>query len=271
MSTPWVLVCAVGLLAGGISALTRVAAPFMTIPILVLGFGVDIRRAIAASLVAVVATTSNCAVVYLRNGCSNIGLAIYAVIAAALGALAGAVLSAQMPTVAIGVAFGSVLLYSAHLLWCTPEASVDVDGCATAMARRPAEDPEVERGRCDPAGLHFMFFAGSLSGLVGIGPAAAEIIEMDQSIRRPQSISGTTAHFMIGVTAAVSTSVYLQHGYMDAELATALMIGVYLGSILGAAARSYAVASSRYAPGNRLPPVVDETLAMATSGFSREH
>ena len=60
----WALVCVVGLFAGALSALTRISAPFTVIPILVIALGVNIRSAVAASLVTVVATASNSAVMY---------------------------------------------------------------------------------------------------------------------------------------------------------------------------------------------------------------
>ena len=85
MPTSWILVCTIGLLAGGFSAMTRVATPLIIIPVVVVGLGVDVRSAIAAALVTVIATTANSAGAYLRTGCQNIQVAIFAVVAAALG------------------------------------------------------------------------------------------------------------------------------------------------------------------------------------------
>jgi uncharacterized protein len=251
----------VGLFAGALSALTRISAPFTVIPILVVALGVNIRSAVAASLVAVVATASNNAVMYLRSGCSNMNMAICAAVASGLGALAGAAVGAQLTTPGMALAFGVTLLYFAHRLTCSHDLPVELDSSTTATASKRAP-PEAVPGRVDLAGLGFMFMAGSLSGLIGIGPAAVQVFEMERSIQRPDSVSGATAHFLIGITAAVSGSVYLQHGFMDAELAIPLMCGVYCGSFLGAGAQSYSL-HRKDAGGRPVRPGVDGPFAIA--------
>lgn len=79
-----------------------------------------------------------------------------------------------------------------------------------------------------------MFLAGALSGLLGIGSGAVKVIGMDQIMRIPFKVSTTTSNFMIGVTAAASAGVYLNRGYIDPGLAMPVMLGVLLGSLLGA-------------------------------------
>jgi uncharacterized membrane protein YfcA len=49
----------------------------------------------------------------------------------------------------------------------------------------------------------------------------------------PFKVSTTTSNFMIGVTAAASAGVYLNHGYIDPGLAMPVMLGVLAGSLLG--------------------------------------
>jgi hypothetical protein len=79
-----------------------------------------------------------------------------------------------------------------------------------------------------------MLGAGVLSGLLGIGSGALKVIAMDRAMRLPFKVSTTTSNFMIGVTAAASAGVYLQRGYIDPGLAMPVMLGVVMGSILGA-------------------------------------
>ena len=57
---------------------------------------------------------------------------------------------------------------------------------------------------------------------------------MDQAMRLPFKVSTTTSNFMIGVTAAASAGVYLSRGYIDPGLAMPVMLGVLVGSLLGA-------------------------------------
>ena len=84
-----------------------------------------------------------------------------------------------------------------------------------------------------PAGFGFMFGAGALSGLLGIGSGAVKVLAMDQAMRIPFKVSTTTSNFMIGVTAAASAGIYLSRGYIDPGLAMPVMLGVLAGSLVG--------------------------------------
>ena len=84
------------------------------VPLLTLVFGVDIRYAIGASLVSVIATSSGAAAAYLREGYSNMRVGMFLEVATTVGALSGAFIAAYISTSAIAVIFGLVLLYSAY-------------------------------------------------------------------------------------------------------------------------------------------------------------
>ena len=53
-------------------------------------------------------------------------------------------------------------------------------------------------------------------------------------MRIPFKVSTTTSNFMIGVTAAASAGIYLDRGYIDPGLVMPVLLGVLLGSMLGA-------------------------------------
>ena len=57
---------------------------------------------------------------------------------------------------------------------------------------------------------------------------------MDQTMRLPFKVSTTTSNFMIGVTAAARTGVFLRAGQIDPTLAFPVMLGVLAGALLGA-------------------------------------
>src|SRR6201997_29863 len=103
------------ILAGLLGALTGLGGGVVVVPVLALLFHVDLRYAIGASLVSVIATSSGAAAAYVREGFSNIRIGMFLEIATTLGALVGAYLTAVVSTHAIGVIFGSVLLYSAYV------------------------------------------------------------------------------------------------------------------------------------------------------------
>src|SRR5580700_2461465 len=108
-----VVVWALSALAGFLGALTGLGGGVVVVPALTLALGVDMKYAIGASLVSVIATTSGAAAAYVREGFSNIRIGMFLEIATTIGAIFGAYLSAKTPTKAIAIIFGLMLLGSA--------------------------------------------------------------------------------------------------------------------------------------------------------------
>jgi uncharacterized membrane protein YfcA len=227
-------------LAGLLGALTGLGGGVVIVPVLVLLFKVDLRYAIGASLISVIATSSGAAAAYVSEGLSNIRIGMFLEIATTLGALLGAYLTARISSHSIAVVFGIVLLYSAyasfrgrfqdvHLSKRDPLAvKLKLCGSYSVLSK-----PEPYSARRVPLGFGIMFGAGTLSGLLGIGSGAVKVLAMDQVMGLPFKISTTTSNFMIGVTAAASAGIYLAKGYIDAGIAMPVMLGVLVGSLLG--------------------------------------
>ena len=235
------LVWVSSLVAGLVGALTGLGGGVVLVPLLSLFFKVDIRYAIGASLVSVIATSSGAAAAYVKEGFSNIRIGMFLEIATTLGALLGANLAARVSTHAIAIVFGVVLLFSAYFSReprSLTERAVPPDPLATRL-RLNGSFPDVDGIRSYnvqhvPAGWALMFGAGALSGLLGIGSGAMKVLAMDQAMKIPFKVSTTTSNFMIGFTAAASAGVYLNRGYVDPGLAMPVMLGVLAGSLLGA-------------------------------------
>jgi uncharacterized membrane protein YfcA len=227
--------------AGFLGALTGLGGGVVIVPLLTLGFGVDIRYAVGASLISVIATSSGAAAAYVRDGYSNIRVGMFLEIATTAGALAGAFLAARLSTSTIAVIFGAVLLYSAYLSVHRrrPAAGAVRSDPLAARLKMAGRLPEgggwrSYQVRAVPAGFSLMFVAGALSGLLGIGSGAVKVLAMDRAMGMPFKASTATSNFMIGVTAAASAGVYLNRGYIDPGLAMPVMLGVLLGSMAGA-------------------------------------
>jgi uncharacterized membrane protein YfcA len=229
------------LLAGFLGALTGLGGGVVIVPLLTLGFGVDIRYAIGASLVSVIATSSGAASAYVREGYSNIRIGMVLEIATTIGALVGAYLGGILSPSIIAIVFGLALLYSAYLS-LRPRAEhapiTSSDPLAVKLrlpSRYPVGGEMVEYGVHNvPAGFGLMWLAGVLSGLLGIGSGAVKVLAMDHAMKLPFKVSTTTSNFMIGVTAAASAGVYLHRGYIDPVLAMPVVLGVLAGSLAGA-------------------------------------
>ena len=227
--------------AGLLGSLTGLGGGVVLVPLLTIFFKVDIRYAIGASLVSVIATSSGAAAAYVKEGFSNIRIGMFLEIATTLGALCGAFLATMVSTRSLAIIFGLVLLYSAYLSRkprTAEERNLPPDALATRL-RLNGSFPSEEGVRSYnvqrvPAGFSLMFGAGALSGLLGIGSGAVKVLAMDQAMRIPFKVSTTTSNFMIGVTAAASAGIYLNRGYIDPGLSMPVMLGVLAGSLVGA-------------------------------------
>jgi uncharacterized membrane protein YfcA len=236
------LVFAGSVAAGFLGSLTGLGGGVVIVPLLTLVFGIDIRYAIGASLVSVIATSSGAAAAYVREGYSNIRIGLFLEIATSGGALAGAAIALHVPTSAIAIVFGVVLLYSAlSASGHQPAAQSGMRPANSSLAIRlrlsgsypGVNGPESYGVRRVPLGFGIMAAAGVLSGLLGIGSGAVKVLAMDRAMGLPFKVSTTTSNFMIGVTAAASAGVYLARGYIDPGLAMPVMLGVLAGAVLG--------------------------------------
>jgi uncharacterized membrane protein YfcA len=235
------LVLGASLLAGFVGSLTGLGGGVIVTPVLTLFFGVDIRYAIGASLVSVIATSSGSAAAYVRDGYSSIRIGMFLEIATTLGALFGAFLSSHIPTSALSIIFGLILLHAAWQARGVPGAhkpQLPPDPLATRLklngSYKAADGQETYEVHRVKTGFGLMFGAGTLSGLLGIGSGSLKVIAMDQAMQIPFKVSTATSNFMIGVTAAASASLYLSRGYVNPTIAMPVMLGVLAGSMIGA-------------------------------------
>ncbi len=237
------IVGASSLVAGFLGALTGLGGGTVLVPVLTLLFGVDIRYAIGASLISVIATSSGAAAAYVKEGFTNIRVGMFLEVATTVGALVGAFLATKLPTSTIAIIFGVVLLGSSYLS-SRPHLDHPTELTPDPLATRlrlngsyPTNDgQQAYLVQNVPIGFSLMLFAGTLSSLLGIGSGAVKVLAMDQAMRLPFKVSTTTSNFMIGVTAAAGAGVYLNRGYIDPGLSMPVMLGVLFGSILGARA-----------------------------------
>jgi uncharacterized protein len=229
------------LLAGFLGALTGLGGGVVIVPLLTLVFHVDLKYAIGAALVSVIATSSGAAAAYVKEGYSNVRVGMFLEIATTIGAISGAGLALYLKANVIAIIFGVVLIYSAYTsIRPQPHDSIkqQPDRLATWLQMDStyptASGLESYHVSGIPLGFLLMFVAGVLSGLLGIGSGAVKVLAMDKAMKLPFKVSTTTSNFMIGVTAAASAGIYLSRGYIDPGLAMPVMIGVLMGSLTGA-------------------------------------
>jgi len=232
----------ISLLAGFVGAMGGMGGGIVLIPALTL-LGLDIKHAIALSLVSVIATSSGSAAAYVRDHLTNLKLGMYLEMFTMLGALTGAWLTLSIPPSILFLLLGAVLLGSAALLWAhrkeewSPSASQD--GFSRWLELEGAYPDKVTgqviayRAHRAGWGGPLMFLAGMVAGLLGIGAGAVKVLIHDLVMGLPPKVSTTTSNLIIGVTALAGTSVYLANGLIVPGLAVPVILGVVGGAFIG--------------------------------------
>lgn len=230
--------------AGLVGSLSGLGGGVLLVPILTVGLGMDVRHAVGASIVAVIATSSGSAASHVRERLINLRVAVLLELATSLGGLTGALLAPHIHPRTLFLLFGIALLASlfptaARLSEELPRGVV-ADRLARAL-RLGAAYPEGPDGRMVvyevsrvPAGFGMMYVAGVISGLLGIGSGALKVLAMDTAMRLPMKVSTATSNLMIGVTAAASAAVYFWRGDVVPLVAGPVALGAVLGATLGA-------------------------------------
>jgi uncharacterized membrane protein YfcA len=242
--TIWQFTAAValaGAATGFLGSLTGLGGGFIVVPVLTLGFGVDLRYAIGASLICIIATSTGSAARFVRDGFSNIRIGMFLEVATTGGAVLGAWVAPALPAAAISGLFGAVLLYAAYQstrrTHDTASASAPdrLDGILHLSGSYPAPGGPVGYSpRRVSAGFAVMTVAGMLTGLIGAGSGLVKVIALDQVMGLPFKVAATTSSFMIGVTAAAAAGVHLSRGNIDPAIAMPIALGVLAGTLLGA-------------------------------------
>ncbi len=238
-----IILIACSIVAGALGALLGLGGGLIVVPVLTLGFNVDIRYAITASLISVIATSSGAAASFLKQGFTNLRLAVFLESATVSGALVGYFLAGKVPNSGLFILFGGILLFSAlMMLRRRDEVRASVDhpwskrlGFAGSYPGHSGK--AISYGVENvPMGYFWMFFAGILSALLGIGSGVLKVLAMDSAMRLPLKVSSATSNLMIGVTAAGSAGAYFLSGDIRPEIAAPVALGILIGSWFGARA-----------------------------------
>jgi uncharacterized membrane protein YfcA len=251
------ILAVVAFLAGLGGSYLGVGGGVFLIPFMTLALGVQIKVAIATSLIGVIATSSGAASVYVRDHLTNLRLAMFLEVATTLGAIAGALVALSIPGQDLYLVFGIVVLYAAATMLRVRETArqrayqAGDEAPLTKYLNLSSvyfdqEDQGVYRYRVERplAGFGISAAAGIFSGLLGVGGGFIKVPAMNVLMRVPMKAAVATSNFMIGVTAAASAFIYYSQGLVDPGLAAMVIIGVFTGTNLGTRLLSHAKASN---------------------------
>jgi uncharacterized protein len=240
MAFHWLFLISIA--AGFVGAMSGMGGGVVLIPALTLA-GMNIKHAIAISIVSVIATSSGAASAYVRDRITNLKVGMFLEMFTILGAMAGAAITLASGQSLLFIVFGLVLLASwgalfvqRHQSWRPPDHQdafsrwLELEGCYEDQATGQAVHYRAVRA---DLGGPLMFGAGLVAGMLGIGAGALKVLIHDLVMGLPPKVSTTTSNLIIGVTALAGTSVYLAAGVIDPGLIAPVMLGILVGAFLG--------------------------------------
>jgi uncharacterized membrane protein YfcA len=238
----FVMLFLVAVVAGFIGAMSGMGGGVVLIPALTL-MGVDIKYAIAISILSVIATSSGSASAYVRDRLTNLRVGMFLEMFTILGAIGGASITLIIAKRPLFILFGIVLLISWSLLLVrrgeAPKPAVKQDAFSRWLGLQgqyydlASKQTVVYRGRRAYFGGPLMFLAGLIAGLLGIGAGAIKVLILDLIMGLPPKVSTTTSNLIIGVTALAGTSVYLAAGLIEPQMAAPIVLGILVGAFSG--------------------------------------
>lgn len=239
------LMLGVGIFAGIMGSILGIGGGMIVTPIVTLAMGLDIKYAIGASIIAVIATSSGSTIAFLKDDVLNLRVAMFLEIATTIGAIIGALLTGAFEPMILYILFGSLLVFSSWNMYRKMRSGQEVlqqvhaDKWAEKFNLNSSYYDKNTKQQVDyqvenvPGGFLIMLGAGLASGMLGIGSGAFKVMAMDGAMKMPLKPSSATSNLMMGVTAAASATVYFFNGSIRPDLAVPLALGILSGSTIG--------------------------------------
>ena len=239
----------IAVFAGFLGSLVGLGGGIIITPALTILFGFDIKYAIGASIVAVIATSSGSAIAFVKDHVSNMRVGMLLEVFTTAGGVVGALMAGVFSSKLLYIFFSLILLNSFYgMLKKTglitklkkEEEKVENDKYAdkyklnsTYYDKATGETVKYNVTNV-PQGSLVMFGAGFASGLLGIGSGAFKVVALDTYMKLPIKVSTATSNFMMGVTATASALIYFFNGTINPVVAAPIAIGTLIGSRTGA-------------------------------------
>ena len=239
----------IAVLAGFLGSLVGLGGGIIITPALTILFGIDIKYAIGASIIAVIATSSGSAIAFLKDHVSNMRVGMLLEVFTTAGGVVGALMAGIFSSKLLYIFFSLILLNSFY-------GMLKKTGLITKVKKEEEKienDKYADRYKLNstyydkatgktvaynvtnvPQGSLVMFGAGFASGLLGIGSGAFKVVALDSYMKLPIKVSTATSNFMMGVTATASALIYFFNGTINPAIAAPIAIGTLIGSRTGA-------------------------------------
>lgn len=219
------LLFAAGVGAGAFGAIFGLGGGIIMVPVLTQVLSVPMDKAIAASLLGIIATSAASSVEYLSQKRTDLDLASRLLLSSVVGAVAGTYIGKPL----VGTEEGRRVLAGLFAIVTMVVAGL------MFRNRRQETDDDPPAGEGVPLRAHGAVFGGGiLSTLLGIGGGAINVPTIALAVGAPMKVAVATSSYMIGVTAASGVAIYAWAGMVDPTIAGPSALGLLIGAQLGA-------------------------------------
>ncbi|MGA1846566.1 sulfite exporter TauE/SafE family protein [Deferribacter abyssi] len=239
----FVLLFISGFIIGLLSAFLGIGGGSIIVPVLTLVFHIPIHVAIATSLVSVIFASSNASASYVKKGITNLRLGLFLEIVTTIFAIIGGIISVSISEKYLFISFGTVLLITAYFYIKNIKS-----GGQEKKINFFSKQKSIFSGKYFDERLNKEIYympvnllltstisgiAGLLSGMLGIGGGVFKVPAMNLVSKIPIKVATTTSNFMMTLTAAAASVVYLKTNLINPVIASFVVLGVFLGSKIG--------------------------------------
>lgn len=229
-----------GFFVGIIGSIMGIGGGAFIVPFLVIVFGLSIKKAIAVSLVSIIATSNAVASVNVEKGLANIRVGIILELTMALGSIFATFIMISINPSVLQVLFSFMLLPTALSMYIKSRKKIEDELVLNSKSNKEYCYYDYSLKRVvrysvikEKLAMFFSFFAGMLSGLFGLGGGLIQVPVMNLICKIPMKVATSTSNFMIGLSSCASALILWKKGYIIPNISFFMVIGVLFGSFLG--------------------------------------
>ena len=227
-----VALLAVTFAMGIVAVLAGVGGGVLFVPIVSALFPFHLDFVRAAGLLLALCGSLSAAPALLRSGLASLRLAMPLALVASITSIAGALLGLALPTDALQIGLGLLILGIALVMGRSRGAEHPAVPCPDALGRALDRDIPWQVHRT-PAGFVAFAGIGLIAGMFGLGAGWANVPALNLLMGVPLKLAVGTSGFLLISGASSASWVYLQHGAVLPMVVVPSIVGAMLGARLG--------------------------------------
>ena len=246
-AAPWwvwpIALFAVSFVIGIVAVVAGIGGGVLFVPLVsgVFPFHLDFVR--GAGLVFALAGTLAAGPPLLRSGMASLRLVMPLALVGSVASFAGAVVGLSLPTQLLQTALGTTVIAIAAFIWrsrAEDRANLEADTLGALLRLEGEFHDPASRATIDwrthrtALGLGAFAAIGFVGGIFGLGAGFANVPALNLLMAAPLKVAVGSSGLAISIINSSATWVYMQRGALLPLIAVPAILGVMLGSRIGA-------------------------------------